>query len=80
MMDELNQAIIDKNGYFNHVKLTNMTTANNLHSNTGMMYKIFNSVKREQSLNIEKSNSCMKWGNAFTKGPSNVRPVNEKVM
>ena len=56
-VDAFNQAIIDEKGYYNHLKLTNMTRANN--------NKNFNTVKKEPSMNIEKSNPCMKCGNFF---------------
>ena len=41
------------------------------------VYKNFNNVKKEPSLNIEGSKTCMKCGNAFTKGHLNVCPAKE---
>ena len=72
-VDALSQAIVDEKGFFSHQKLTNLTKANNSFNNNGEMYKKnINPVKIEPSLNIEKSNSRMKCGNAFTKGHKNV--------
>ena len=78
-LDALNQAIIDEKGYYNHLKLTNMTRFFNTTGNSGRGYKNFNNVKKEPSLNIERSNTCMKCGNAFTKGHLNVCPAKEIV-
>ena len=50
-VDALNQAIIDEKGYYNYLKLTNMTRANN--NNSVRVYKIYISVKKEPSLNKE---------------------------
>ena len=61
----------------NHLKLTNMTGATNV--NSGRVYKYFINVKKEPSLNIEKSTACMECGNAFTKGHLNACPVKEKI-
>ena len=74
--EALNQALIDEKGYFNHEKLTNMSRS----STNGTTFKSFNNhnqIKKEPSLNIERSNSCMKCGNAFTKGHSNVCPAKD---
>ena len=73
--DALNQAIIDEKGYYSHPKLTNMTRSSM--GNSGRVYKKFNTVKKEPSLNIEKSDTCMKWWKAFTKGHLNVCPAKE---
>ena len=43
------------------------------------MYKNFNNVKKEPSLNKERSNTCMKCGSAFTKGHLNVCPAKEVI-
>ena len=72
----LNQALIDEKGYFNHQKLTNMSRS----STNGTTFKSFsnhNHIKKKPSLNIERSNSCMKCGNTFTKGHLNVCPAKE---
>ena len=67
-LDALNQAIIDEKGYYNHLILTNMTRSINTTGSSGRVYKKFNNIKKEPSWNIERSNTCMKSGNAFTKG------------
>ena len=76
-VDALNQAIIEEKGYYNHLKLTNMTRSFNTTGSSGRVYKNFNNVKKESSLNIERSNTCMISGNAFTNGHLNVCPVKE---
>ena len=76
-VDAFNQAIIDEKGYYNHLKLKNMTRSSI--GNRGRVYKNFNAVKKEPSLNIEKSSTCMKCGNAFTKGHLNVCLAKEKI-
>ena len=75
--DALNQAIIDEKGYCNHLKLTNMTRSFNTTGSSNRVYENFNDVKKEPNLNIEKSNTCMKCGNAFTKGHLNVCQAKE---
>ena len=79
LMVALNQAIIDEKSYYNHLKLTNMTRSFNTTGSSGRVYKNFNNVKKEPSLNIERSNTWMKCGNAFTKGHLNVCPAKEIV-
>ena len=74
-MDALNQAIFDEKGNQNVLKLANMTRANN--NQSGRVNKKFNNVKKETSLKIEKSNTCMKCGNAFTMGHLNFCPAKE---
>ena len=74
-VDALNQAIIDEKSYYSHLKLKNMRRANN--NNSGRVYNIFTTVRKEQSLHIEKSNFCKKCGNNFTKGELNVCPAKE---
>ena len=74
--EALNQALIVKKGYFNHQKLTNMSRS----STNGTTFKSFNNhnqIKKEPSVNIERSNSCMKCGNTFTKGHLNVCPAKD---
>ena len=51
----------------------------NTTGSSGRVYKTFNNGKKEPSLNIERSNTCMKCGNAFTKGHLNVSPAKEIV-
>ena len=49
-------------------------------STIGTTYKSFNKhnqIKKEPSLNIERSNTCMKCGNPFTKGHLNVCPAKD---
>ena len=72
--EALNQALIDEKGFFNHQKLTSMSQS----STNGTTLKSFNNhnqIKKEPSLNIERSNSCLKCGNTFTKGHLNVCPA-----
>ena len=56
-----------------------MTRSFNTTGSSGRVYKNFSNVKKEPSLNIERSNTCMKCGNAFTKGHLNVCPAKEKI-
>ena len=74
-VDALNRANIDEKGYYNHLKRTNITRATN--PNSGRVYKNFKTLKKEPSLNVERSNTCMKCGNAFTEGHLNVCPAKE---
>ena len=76
-MDAPNQAIIDEKSYYNKLKLTSMTRSFNAKGSSGRVYTNLNNVKKEPSLNIERSNTCMKCGNAFTKGHLNVCPAKE---
>ena len=62
---------------YNNLKLTSMTRSFNAKGSSGRVYTNFNNVKKEPSLNIERSNTCMKCGNAFTKGHLNVCPAKE---
>ena len=55
-VDALNQTIIDEKGYYNQLKITNMTRSFNTTGSSGRVYKNFRNVKKEPSLNIEKSN------------------------
>ena len=72
--EALNQALIDEKGCFSHQKLTNI--ARSLTNRTTFnFFNNHNQVKKEPSLNIERSNTCMKCGNAFTKGHVNVCPA-----
>ena len=54
-----------------------MTRSFNTTGSSGRKTKNFNNVKKEPSLNIERSNTCMKCGNAFTKGHLNLRSAKE---
>ena len=54
-----------------------MKRANN--DNSGRVYSIFNSVKKEPSLNVEKFNILLKCGNDFTKKHLNVCSAKEKL-
>ena len=76
-VDAINQAFFDEKSYYKNLKLTNMTRSFNKTGRSGRVYKIFNNVKKEPNLNIERSNTCMKCGNAFTKGHLNVCPAKE---
>ena len=78
-MDVLKQAIIDEKGYYYHLKVANMTKSFNTTGSSCRVHKNFNNVKKEPSLKIEKSNTCMKCGNAFTKGHLNLCPAKESV-
>ena len=70
-MDASNQAIIGEKECFSHFNFTNMPRP---HVNA-KVYKNFNPVKRE--LSMKKQNSCMKSGEAFTKGYPNICPAKE---
>ena len=54
-----------------------MTRSFNTTGSSGRVYKNFNNKKKEPSLNIERSNTCMKCRNAFTKGHLNMCPAKE---
>ena len=62
--EALNVALIDEKEILNHLKLTN-----NFKSNGSSVHKPHNhfTVQKEPSLNIEKSNTCMKCGGTFSK-------------
>ena len=75
-LDALNQALIDEKGYFNHQKVTNMSRSSTKWT-TLKHFNNHNQIKKKPSLNIERSNSCMKCGNAFTKGHLNVCPAKD---
>ena len=70
--ETLNVALIDEKGTLNHPKLTN-----NFKSNGSSVHKSNNhfKVKREPTLNVEKSNNCMKCGGIFSKGHLAVCPA-----
>ena len=53
-----------------------MTRSFNKTGSSRRVYTNFNNVKKEPSLNIERSNTCM---NAITKGHLNVCPAKEIV-
>ena len=54
-----------------------MTRLFNTTGTSVRVYKNFNNVKKEPSLNIKISHTCIKFGNAFTKGHLNVCPTKE---
>ena len=56
-----------------------MTRSFNTTGSSGRVYKNFYNVKKEPSLSIERSNTCMKCGNAFTKGHLKVCPAKETI-
>ena len=72
--EALNVALIDEKGILNHLNLTN-----NYKSTESSVHKPHNhfTVKREPSLNIEKSISCMKCGGTFSKGHLAVCPAKD---
>ena len=72
--EALNIALIDEKGILNHLKLTN-----NFKSNRSSVHKPLShfNVKREPTLNIEKSNTCMKCGGTFSKGHLAVYPAKD---
>ena len=63
--EALNLAFIDEKEILNHLKLTN-----NFKSKEPPVDKSHNHfiIKREPTLNIERSNTCMKCGGTFSKG------------
>ena len=67
-------ALIDQKGVLNHLKLTN-----NFKSNGSTVHKPHShfTVKREPTLNIQRSNTCMKCGGTFSKGCLAVRPAKD---
>ena len=72
--EALNVALIDEKEILNHLKLIN-----NFKSNGSSVHKShchFN-VKREPTLNIEKSNNCMNCGGIFSKGHLAVCPAKD---
>ena len=71
-----NQALIDEKGYFNHQKMTNLARSSTI-GTTFKSFNNYNQIKKEPSLNIERSNTCMKCGNPFTKGHLNVCPAKD---
>ena len=72
--EALNVALIDEKGILNHLKLTN-----NFNSNGLSVHKPSNhfNVKREPTLNIERSNNCMKCGGFLSKGHLAVCPAKD---
>ena len=64
-LEALNMALIDEKGITNHMKM--MKT---FKSNEPSVNKHFHQfyVKREPTLNIERSNTCMKCDGKFSKG------------
>ena len=63
--EALNVALIDKKGILNHLKLTIKFKSNGSSVHKPHSHFI---VKREPTLNIEKSNTCVKCGGTFSKG------------
>ena len=72
--EALNVALIDEKGVLNHLKLTNKFKTNG--STVHRPHKHF-TVKRESTLNIERSNTCMKYGGTFSKGHLAVCPAKD---
>ena len=72
--EALNVALIDEKGILNHLKLTNNFKSNGSSVHTPNNH--FN-VKREPTLNIERSNNCMKCGGSFSKGHLAVCPAKD---
>ena len=72
--EALNVELIDEKGFLNHLKLTN-----NFKSNGSSVHKPHSrfTVKREPTLNIEKSNTCMKCSGTFSKGHLAVYPAKD---
>ena len=72
--EAVNEALIEKKGILNHLKLTN-----NFKSNGSSVHKPHShfTVKREPTLNIEKSNTCVKCGGNFSKGHLAVFPAKD---
>ena len=70
--EALNVALIDEKGILKDLKLTN-----NFKSNGSSVHKPHShfTVKREPTLNIEKSYTCMKCGGTFSKGHLAVCPA-----
>ena len=64
-LEALIAALIDGKGTLIHMKMTSTFKSNGYSSNKSFHY--FN-VKREPTLNIERSNTCMKSGGKFSKG------------
>ena len=74
-LEALNVALIDEKGITNHIKMTSTFKSNGYSSNKSFNH--FN-VKREPTLNIERTNTCMKCGGNFTKGHLAVCPAKDK--
>ena len=72
--EALNVALIDKKGILNHLKLTNNFKSNG--SSVHQPHSHFN-IKREPTLNIEKSNTCMKCGGTVSKDHLAVCPAED---
>ena len=73
-LEALNVALIDEKGITNHIKMTSTFKSNGYSSNKSFNH--FN-VKREATLNIERTNTCMKCGGNFTKGHLAVCPAKD---
>ena len=72
--EALNVALIDEKEILNHLKLTNNFKSNG--SSVHKSHSHFN-VKREPTLNIEKTNNCMKCGGIFSKSHLAVCPAKD---
>ena len=72
--ETLNVALIDEKKISNHLKTTNSFKSNG--SSVNKSYIPFN-VKREPTLNIERSNICIKCGWNFLKGHLVVCPAKD---
>ena len=72
--EALNIALIDKKGFLDHLKLTN-----NFKSNGSTAHRPHNhfTVKREPTMNIENSNTCMQCGGTFSKEHLAVCPAKD---
>ena len=70
----LNVALIDEKRITNHIKMTSTFKSNGYSSNKSFNH--FN-VKREPTLNIKRTNTCMKCGGNFTKGHLAVCPAKD---
>ena len=75
--EALKVALINEKGILNHLKLTNKFKPNG--TSVHKPHSLF-TVKREPTLNIEKSNTCMKCRGTFSKGhlavcPAKILPV-----
>ena len=73
-LEALNVALIDEKRITNHIKMTSTFKSNGYSSNKSFNH--FN-VKREPTLNIERTNTCMKCGGNFTKGHLAVCPAKD---
>ena len=73
-LEALNVALIDEKGITNHMKMTSTFKSNGYSSINPFNH--FN-IKREPTLNIERSNTCMKCGGTFSNGHLAVCPAKD---